>query len=224
MKCSAHLTVPLVRFILRRICRVDSDGLKELPWQGPVIFAMNHINFLEVPLVFTHLRPRPVYGIVKKETWKNPFLRFLARSWEAIPVDREKPSMETMRRAKEILDNGGMLCMAPEGTRSGTGFLSQGHPGIVSMAIHSNAIIIPVAHFGGQHFWQNFKSLRRTQFSIKSGRPFRILPGGPINSAKRQEITDEIMMQIAKLLPDSLHGIYKDRVFTTKYIQYTEEQ
>jgi 1-acyl-sn-glycerol-3-phosphate acyltransferase len=205
MRLSSYITAPLIRFLLRRICRVYSAELKKLPKYGPVIFAMNHINFLEVPLVFTHLRPRPVYGIVKKETWEIPFLRFLAWSWEAIPLDRNNTSMETMRIAGRILGSNKMLLIA------------------VSIALRSDAVIIPIGHYGGERFWSNFKAFRRTKFFIKAGRPFRIQPDGVVNSGKRQEIADEIMMQIAELLPEHMHGIYKDRIFTTKYIQYTEE-
>lgn len=220
MKISARLTIPVVRFLLRRICRVYDSELGEIPDKGPAVIAMNHINFLEVPLMFTHLKPRPVYGIVKKETWKSKILGFFGNSWEAIPVDRDNPGFSTMRKFREILCGKGMLLIAPEGTRSGTGTLKRGNPGIVSIAMHSNAMIIPVAHYGGEKIWKNIKSFRRTKFYIKTGEPFKIKQDKKMNSRTRHEATDEIMLQIAKLLPKQMHGIYKDCQVTTKYIEF----
>ena len=221
MKSSARITAPLIKFILRRLCRVSFPDEKTLPLKGPYIFAMNHINFLEVPLIFTHLFPRPVKGLVKHETWKNKFLGFLGESWEAIPIDRKGPSISTMRKVKEVLDKGEMLLIAPEGTRSKDGSLRQGAPGIVSIAMHSDARIIPIAHFGGEKIWLNIKSFRRTRFTIKTGPPFRIKKEMVRTASNRQEAVDEIMIRIAGLLPHHMRGVYKEREVTDKYISYT---
>lgn len=220
MKISARLTIPVIRFLLRRICRVYDDELRKIPARGPAVIAINHINFLEVPLIYVLLRPRPVYGIVKKETWKNRILGFLGNSWDAIPVDRDNPGFATMRKFREVLENRGILVIAPEGTRSGNGELKRANPGVVSIAMHSDAAVFPVAHYGGEKIWKNLKSFRRTRFHIRTGEPFRIRKDIKMASSTKYEAADEIMLQIAKLLPKEMHGIYKDRQVTTKYIEF----
>lgn len=219
---SSKLTVPFIKFILTIICKVHSEELKKIPNNGPLIIAVNHINFLEVPLLFTFLRPRPVYGMVKKETWDNKFLGFLAKSWEAIPIDRAGSNISSFRKAAAIIRNNGIIIMAPEGTRSKTGLLQEGNPGIVSLAAQTNTPIIPLVHYGGEKFWKNLKTFRRTHFHIKTGTPFFVRK--EVNSKKRSAAADEVMLQIARYLPNSLKGIYKDRQITTQYIELLEEK
>ena len=58
----------LIRFAIHILCRVESDGLEKVPLSGPLIIVSNHINFLEVPIIYLALRPRRVLGMAKKET------------------------------------------------------------------------------------------------------------------------------------------------------------
>jgi 1-acyl-sn-glycerol-3-phosphate acyltransferase len=136
--------------ILRIICRVDSKELEKIPLRGPYIIAINHTNFLEVPMIFTHLLPRKVVGIVKKETWKGGLIKWMANTWEAISVDREGQTTETFRQSRRVLNQGYFLVIAPEGTRNQDGKLRMGKPGVVSIALRSKVPIIPVVHYGGE--------------------------------------------------------------------------
>lgn len=171
---------------------------------------MNHINFLEVPLIYAHLFPRDIQGIIKAETWNNPLMAILAAIWQAIPLNRNTTDLAAMRSCMEALEAGRILILAPEGTRSGNGSLQKGHAGIVQIALRSNARIIPVAHFGGEHFWKNFKSLRRTPFTFRVGESFRLDPRMPVSRTTRIEMTDEIMTRISLLLPPSYRGAYPE--------------
>ncbi|MEA2008767.1 MAG: 1-acyl-sn-glycerol-3-phosphate acyltransferase, partial [Chloroflexota bacterium] len=59
---------------------------------------MNHINFLDAPIFYTHLCPRPLTGFVKSETWDSPYLGPLFTLWGAIPVRRGEADMNAIRR------------------------------------------------------------------------------------------------------------------------------
>ena len=113
MKFSGKVAANIVHAILRTICKVDSKELEDIPLKGPYIVAINHTNFLEVPMIFTHLLPRKVVGIVKKETWKGGIIKWMANKWDAISVDREGRSTETFRKSRKILSNGYFLIIAP---------------------------------------------------------------------------------------------------------------
>jgi len=201
-----------IRRLTRILCRVDDSQLHTVPMSGPLIIITNHINFLEVPLVYTHLMPRPVTGFVKAETWDNLALAYLFNLWEGIPIRRGTSDVNAFQQALQALRAGKILAISPEGTRSGDGRLNRGQPGIVTIAQHSHAPILPVAYYGGEKIWNNLRRLQRTDFRISVGQPFTLRPGrGKISHLERQKITDEIMYQIAALLPFSHRGYYADQ-------------
>jgi 1-acyl-sn-glycerol-3-phosphate acyltransferase len=201
-----------IRLLTGLVCRVDEEQLKRIPWHGPLIIVANHINFIETPLIFVRLRPRPVTGFAKAEWWRNAFVRRLFDMWGAIPLRRGEGDIEAFHQAFKALDDGKIMVLAPEGTRSGTGQLKRGQPGVALLALRSSAPVIPVALYGYEHLWRNMARLRRTDFHVVIGRPFRVRPvNGRVTSETRQAIVDQIMYQIASLLPDHYRGEYADR-------------
>jgi 1-acyl-sn-glycerol-3-phosphate acyltransferase len=169
----------------------------------------NHVNFLEVPLLYAHLQPRPITGWAKAETWHNPLLGFLFDLWDGIPLQRGKADVGAFREALKALEDGKIVAVAPEGTRSHHGRLQRGRPGVVTLALQSGAPVLPLAFHGGELLGRNLRRLRRTHFHVVVGQPFCLDPGGePVTRAVRQRMVDEIMAQIAHLLPDRYRGCY----------------
>jgi 1-acyl-sn-glycerol-3-phosphate acyltransferase len=200
IKCLAHL-----------LCRVDGSALTQVPERGPLIIVTNHVNFLDAPLLYIHLQPRPLAGFAKAETWDNPALAILADLWGAIPLQRGEVDLSALRAALDALDKGRILGVAPEGTRSGNGHLQQGHPGIVLLALRTKAPILPLVSYGGECFRENLARLRRTEVHVTVGQPFYLAPPeGPVTRPVRQQMTDEIMYQLAALLPPAYRGVYSD--------------
>lgn len=206
-----------LRGLTRLLCRVNDADLAKVPRQGPLIIVANHINFLEVPLVYSHLMPRPVTGFAKAETWDNPLMAWLFDLWGAIPIRRGEVDLMALRRALAALEAGKILAVAPEGTRSGDGRLRRGRPGVVLLALHSGAALLPLAFFGGERFHGNLRQLRRTDFHIVVGEPFTLEANGvrPTRTV-RQQMTDEIMYQLAALLPPAYRGWYADLAGATE--------
>jgi len=130
-----------VNFTLKRIsrilCRVDDSQWHKFPDKGPLIMAVNHINFMEMPLMYTHLVPCPITAFVKSAGWENPILRWIFDLWGAIPIQRGEADMTAVRAGLSALDEGKILAIAPEGTRTGDGSLQQGYPGIVTISAES---------------------------------------------------------------------------------------
>jgi 1-acyl-sn-glycerol-3-phosphate acyltransferase len=193
------------------ICRIERAELAQVPTQGPLILAVNHINSLEVPLLFAHLQPRRMIGLAKIETWNNKFIGWLFDLWDSIPIRRGEADLEAVHRCLAALSAGDILGVAPEGTRSHHGCLLRGQPGIVLVALHSGVPILPLAHWGGEAFPQNIQRLKRTDFHIRVGKPFTLdAKGEKVNGKVRQAMVDEIMVQIAVLMPEEYRGEYKD--------------
>jgi 1-acyl-sn-glycerol-3-phosphate acyltransferase len=199
-----------LRGLTRLLCRIDDKSLQQVPQQGPLIIVCNHINALEVPVVFPRLHPRPVTGFAKSETWDNPILGPLFNIWDVIPIRRGQPDITALRQGLKVLEDGKILAITPEGTRSGDGRLQQGHPGVVMLALHSGAPILPLVYYGNEAFNRNLRRLRRTDFRIRVGKLFHIETPKKVTTEMRRQITDEIMYQIALLLPPQYRGVYSD--------------
>jgi len=203
----------VVNFTFNRItsllCRINADQLRLIPANGPLIVVANHVNFLEVPVLITRLGSRSVTGFAKVETWDNPILGYLFDLWEVIPIRRGEADISALREGLQALREGKILAIAPEGTRSGHGRLKQGQPGVVLLALRSGAPLLPLAYFGGEKFWDNLTRLRRTNFDVVVGNSFYLHAEGiKVTQAIRQQMTDEIMWQLAALLPATYRGHY----------------
>jgi 1-acyl-sn-glycerol-3-phosphate acyltransferase len=222
MTLTYRVVTSTIKGLIRLLCRVDDAQLVRVPDQGPLILVANHVNFLEVPLLYTHLQPRPMAGFAKAETWDHPALRLLADLWGAIPLNRGEADMAALRQALEALEAGHILALAPEGTRSGHGRLQRGRPGVVLLALRSGAPLLPMVYYGGELFWRNLSRLRRTDFHIVVGQPFYLDASGvKVTREVRQQMTDEIMYQMAALLPPVYRGVYSDLAAATEtYLRF----
>jgi 1-acyl-sn-glycerol-3-phosphate acyltransferase len=220
----AWIVNTVIRFVLHILLRIDSSELAKVPEKGPLLAVANHINFLDAPVLITHLQPRPVTGLVKKETWDNPVLAFLFNVWGGIPIDRTIADFVAFKAAKKALNEAKILAVAPEGTRSNNGCLMRGKPGITILASKIDAPILPIAYYGHENFRANIRKLKRTRMTIKVGEPFKIaLQAEQKNKDVMQAATDAIMLEIADLLPEKYHGVYRGiNIDREKYIQYLD--
>lgn len=222
MRLTERVTNAIIKGLARVLCRVDHAQLAHVPPAGPLILVSNHVNFLDVPVVYTHLQPRPVTGFSKAETWDDPFLGPLFSLWRIIPLRRGEADVAAFRRGLAALAEGQIVAILPEGTRSGDGRLQRGHPGVVTLAVHSGAPILPLVNYGFEHFRENIVRLRRTPFHVAVGQPFTVATDGvKLTGAVRRAITDEIMYQLAALLPEAYRGCYADlSAATTRYLRF----
>jgi 1-acyl-sn-glycerol-3-phosphate acyltransferase len=224
MTLTYRVVTSAIKGLTRILCRVDDAQLARVPDRGPLIIVANHVNFLEIPLLYTHLQPRSVTGFAKAETWDNPALGALFDLGRAIPLRRGEADMAALRRALKALERGHILAVAPEGTRSGHGRLRTGRPGVVFLALRSGAPLLPVVFYGGELFWDNLSRLRRTDFHIMVGQPFYLDAGGiKVTRQVRQQMVDEIMYQIAALLPPAYRGVYSNLAAATEaYLRFPQ--
>ncbi|MDY6873466.1 MAG: lysophospholipid acyltransferase family protein [Chloroflexota bacterium] len=203
----------IIRFISSLFLKVDQREINKIPFEGPLLVVVNHVNFLDAPVMITQLHPRELTGLVKKETWDNALHRFLFNVWDGIPIDREVADFAAFSAARSALRDGKILAVAPEGTRTEDGVLIRGKPGVAMLAAKADVPILPVALFGHERFKRNLKKLKRTPMTVRVGEPFKIQLNGQLrDKGLMQTVTDEIMVEIAKLLPESYRGIYADQV------------
>lgn len=190
--------------------RSETSELKSIPLEGPLIIIFNHVNFLEVPLLYLRLKPRKVHYIAKSETWDKLFSRWMADNWQSVKVERGANPLKVFQAGSDLLKKGEMLLISPEGTRSEDGILRKGREGAVLLALENDAIIIPVGHTGAENIRQRLRQLKRTQVKYRVGKAFRLIGEGHPAKETRTELISAMMKEIASLLPIEQQGIYKD--------------
>jgi 1-acyl-sn-glycerol-3-phosphate acyltransferase len=211
MTLSHFFVVATLKGLTSLICRIDDAQLARVPDRGPLIIATNHVNVIEIPIIYTRLQPRPVAGMVLADRWNNPLLGWVLDVGGTIPLRRGEPDIAALRTALDRLRAGHIIVIDPEGTRSGDGRLQKGHPGAVLLALRSGAPLLPVVFHGSEHYKDNLRRLRRTDFYIEVGKPFHLDAGGRrVTRQVRQRMIDEVMYQMAALLPPPYRGAYSD--------------
>jgi 1-acyl-sn-glycerol-3-phosphate acyltransferase len=210
---------------LEVMCRIRKENWDRIPHEGPLLAYANHTGMVEAPVMYTQLQPRPkTTALAKVETWDNWFLNWVFNLWEIIPIRRGEADMEALRKSLEMLEKGYILGISPEGTRSRSGKLLRAHGGVAMLALKSRAPLIPVAHWGGENFGRNVKKFKRTDFNIRVGRQFYLDDHGQrVSKEIRQQMADEMMYQLAKLLPEEYRGEYSDMENATEtYLRFVE--
>jgi 1-acyl-sn-glycerol-3-phosphate acyltransferase len=211
MTLAHFFVVVTLKGLTSLICRIDDAQLARVPDRGPLIIATNHVNVIEIPIIYTRLQPRPVAGMVLADRWNNPLLGWVLDVGGTIPLRRGEPDIAALRTALDRLRAGHIIVIDPEGTRSGDGRLQKGHPGAVLLALRSGAPLLPVVFHGSEHYKDNLHRLRRTDFYIEVGKPFHLDAGGRrVTRQVRQRMIDEVMYQMAALLPPPYRGAYSD--------------
>ncbi len=184
-------------------------GRENLPTTGPFILATNHIDVLDPPVLMVAV-PRQMTAFVALK-WRGHPWGLLLRAVGAIFVNRGEVDRRALRSALHILEQGGVLGMAPEGTRSKTHQLQSARPGIAYLAHLSGAPILPVAVTGTERAIKSLLRLRRAEVCVTFGQPFH-LP--PVDRQSRADgmlaQADLVMQRIATLLPPEYRGVYGD--------------
>ena len=211
MTLSQRVVVITFKTLTRILSRIDGSELQMVPDKGPLILVTNHVNILEIPLLYTQLQPRPVTGFALSTRWDAAWTRWLLNAVDAIPLHRGEADLEAMRIARDKLHAGYIVGVAPEGTRSYNGKLQTAHAGVVLLALHSGAPLQPLVFYGHEGFPDTLRHLQRTDFHIRVGKRFYLdSRGKKVNRDKRNQMLDQVMYQLAALLPSEYRGAYAD--------------
>ncbi len=217
MRVVKWVVIRAFRLVCGLLLRVQVIGMERLPRTGPVILAINHVNTID-GLLMRAILPRDIVGWAKAELWGNPLIRLAAQSLNTIPLRRGEMDLQSVRMALSVLANGGLLGIAPEGTRSWHGRLQRAHPGLIHLAQHApQTWIQPLAIYGQESVKSHILRLRRTPVTVVFGQGFQIrVPAGAAARQSRQQAVDEVMAQIAALLPPQYRGVYSDLEASTE--------
>jgi len=209
------LVIGLIRLCMRVYLRSWSvEGREHVPASGGAILVSNHLNNAD-PCVIPGVLRRRVVTMAKKEMFRWPGLSLLFRFIGAFPVDRKGADLAALREAQAVLNDGLLLLMFPEGTRSKDRQLHRGFPGSAIIAYRTGAPIVPVAIWGSEHVkwpWVFVRPLLQPKITVRFGEPFYLPKTERVTSEAAKAGTDEIMRRIAALLPEEYRGEYRDAV------------
>jgi 1-acyl-sn-glycerol-3-phosphate acyltransferase len=180
----------LVKSILSPLYRIEVMGLEHFPKDGGVLLCTNHIDNLDPPVVGISA-PRPVSFMAKEELFNVPLLGKLLPGIRAFPVKRGMSDREALRKGLQVLKQGDVLGLFPEGTRSKTGQIGKGLAGAGFFALRSEAYVIPCAIIGPYKPFKKLKVVFGPPIEMESIREERL------NAEKTTEI---IMKHIEKLI------------------------
>jgi 1-acyl-sn-glycerol-3-phosphate acyltransferase len=201
----------VVKIVRPLIARLRVNGVENVPRTGPVILAVNHIAWIDIPLASISV-PRVTHYMAKIELFNQPVLGGIMRWLGAFPVRRGEGDRESLRVAERLLAKGDVLAIFPEGHRSG-GHLITAHPGASLIALRTGAPVVPVAISGSERVFKGFRyGPWAPTVTVSYGKPFHLEAAGTRRT--REDLarnTDAIMYHIAALLPPAYRGEYAQR-------------
>jgi 1-acyl-sn-glycerol-3-phosphate acyltransferase len=156
------------------------------------------------------------------ERWKIPVLSWVLDVTETIPLQRGVADIDAIRKGLQALEKGDIIVIAPEGTRSHDGILQPAHPGVVLLGLHSRAPLLPLAFYGAENYTDNLSRLKRTDFHLRAGKLFHLdEQGDKVTRQVREEMMQEMMVQMASLLPEKYRGGYGEGLGASpRYIDF----
>ncbi|WP_407398785.1 lysophospholipid acyltransferase family protein [Anaerovibrio sp.] len=134
--------------------RPKVKGKENVPMEGGMIMAANHLSNWDPPIVGTYM-PRPVAYMAKEELFKPAIAGAIIRSLYAFPVKRGAADRGAIKTALGILKQGLCLGVFPEGTRSKDGKTHKAESGVALLAAMSKVPVVPTAIIGTNKILQN---------------------------------------------------------------------
>jgi 1-acyl-sn-glycerol-3-phosphate acyltransferase len=203
----------LARSILGRRLRIA--GMEHVPRTGAVLVVGNHVGTVEPALTGAFIPRRDVYYMAKSDLFRHPFLGWLFRHNHVFPVVRDSADRGALRRALEVLADGHVLLVYPEGTRSWDGqLIGETHGGAGFIARHSGAPVVPVASWGSERVIPRGSWLpRRADVEVRVGEPFRLPASTPDASRlSNREAAAAMMERVIALLPEERRPVGAEKL------------
>ena len=202
-------TVAVFRFLSNLWVKdIIIEGQEYIPMEGGAIYCVNHLSRLDSPLQTLSL-PRHAHALAG-EKYKRTLFRPILAVAGAIYINRGEVDRRALQQAIHVLEDGNLLAVAIEGTRSKSGELADGKAGVAYLATRANVPVIPGVCWGTERMMDDLKHLRRTpSIHIRVGPPIRF-PKGRARGTQLEAYTEEIMVTLAAMLPERYRGRYAD--------------
>ncbi|HNB50440.1 MAG TPA: lysophospholipid acyltransferase family protein [Anaerolineales bacterium] len=200
-----------VHLFFKLTSRITIAGETTAHREGNYVAVANHLGFIDIALLYHLAQREDLIVIVADKHTRSPIKRWIGNQAGLLWINRENPDVRLLKHMYTELKKGGLLVIAPEGTRSPTQSLLPGKPGAAYLAARAGVPILPAGIHGTEDkvVTYRLKHFQKLDLHVHFGRPFTLprLPKQNHDEAL-QQYTDEIMCQIAALLPEAYRGHY----------------
>jgi 1-acyl-sn-glycerol-3-phosphate acyltransferase len=196
-----HFFHVITRPLFKTLFKFKIYGAENVPQKGGVMLMINHVSYLD-PIFIGAAVKRNLHYMARSTLFKKGFIDRFLRSLNAFPVHLGSADRSAIRNALKLLDEGKLLLVFPEGTRSHDGSLGKAQDGVGFMAHRTNACVIPVFLDGTYKAMpRNSKMIKPTRITVSFGKPIdmSIYRNSEANRETYSKIGEDIMSGIAKL-------------------------
>jgi 1-acyl-sn-glycerol-3-phosphate acyltransferase len=177
-----------------------------------MILAVNHLHWTDTCVLGASLplSLQPTW-MAKAELFAHPVAAWWLRAIQVIPVSRGRHGVSALAAAEQALKGGAALIIFVEGHRSATGGLQEGQGGALRLAARSGCPIVPIALWGTEAGLGGI--CLRKPINVSIGEPYYVATDtSKISQQRMNELTDELMLRLAALLPERYWGVYRERM------------
>ena len=185
----------ILRFIFKLCFNAKVTGRGNVPKEGAVIMAANHMSNFDPPFLGC-FSPRPVNYMAKIELFENKIFASIISALGAFPVKRGQADKGAIKKAASLLKSGETLGIFPEGTRSKTGEVQKGEIGVAMFASMANAPVVPVAIIGTNEMFSEKKKF--PDLTLIFGEPM-FFEGNRKNKEDLEKFSEQVIEEIKKL-------------------------
>lgn len=201
----------IIKKLLKTLTNTEYLGIENIPLTGGVLIATNHMSRMDIPVLFLTPNRPDMTALVTTKYLKRPLLRWFIVTAQAIWLDRDIADFAAIRTAVSALNKGQALGISPEGTRSTTAQLLEAKQGAALLALRTGVPIVPVAISGTEDSVSKMLHFKKPHITVEYGKAITVPPLDRENrELQMQQLTDEIMCQIAALLNEKYRGFYTD--------------
>jgi len=211
--------------LLTTVFRPWVTGLENVPRTGPIIVVCNHLSFVDsifLPLMID----RQMAFLAKSDYFTGKGLRgwlvrFFMTSAGQLPIDRTggKASEASLNAGLQILAEGGVLAIYPEGTRSPDGRMYRGRTGVARMILEAHVPVIPAAVIGTEKVMplgSTIPKVHKVGVVIGKQLDFSRFEGMESDRFVLRSITDEIIYEMNKLSEQEYVDVYASTIRSQK--------
>jgi 1-acyl-sn-glycerol-3-phosphate acyltransferase len=200
----------LIHAAFKALGEIEVIGRENLPKSGPLLVVGNHFSFLD-PVAVIHIMPWQLEFIGGAQAPNAPAaVGWIRNIWQTLPVRRGTASHETLLRAQEVLNQGGVLGIFPEGG-SWASVLRPARPGAAFLAARTNVPVLPIGLDGFTTFFQRIRIGKRARAQVRIGKvfgPYEMDARNRSDRSRLETVGNEIMQHIAELLPEERRGFF----------------
>jgi len=199
-----YLMPPLYKLWLGKV-----EGMENIPKKGPFIIALNHTSYYETIIMYALLIPKldvPIHALVNSRYWKNQIFKIIIEWGKAIPVylgkDHDPRKNErALQKAETFLNQGHIIQIFPEGTRSADGVLKEGKTGVARLALKTGVPVIPIGVMNANKILpKGAIILRPVRATVRIGKPLFFKKQRHPSKKSLTSTTRKVMQEIAVLV------------------------